>query len=375
MAGIYIHIPFCEKRCSYCDFYSTTSHGQKSRFIDALSKEIELRKDYLKGEKIETVYFGGGTPSLLDKDDFTWIFEKLDENFIIDENAEITLEANPDDLTVYYLEELRQLPFNRLSIGIQSFSDTDLVNINRRHTSNQAVEAVKNAQKFGFNNISIDLIYGLPAQSLEDWEKQIDTALSLGIQHISAYGLTYEEGTVLWKQRENGKINTVDDDTMIEMYRLLNKKTEERRFERYEISNFSLPDFHSKHNSSYWHQKPYLGLGPSAHSYDGDSRLWNISSLEKFIDSLSQNELLFEKEILSLNEKYNDFILVSLRTSKGLNVNKLEKEFGEELRNYCLENIKTFIETQKVDYSGGYLRLTLDGILISDHIFTQLIKV
>lgn len=375
MAGIYIHIPFCKKRCNYCDFYSTTSHKLKSNFISAAITEIELRKDYLNGEKIETIYFGGGTPSLLDKNNFSKLFDAIHRSFQIDPEAEITFEANPDDLTESYLNELKNLPFNRISIGIQSFDDKILEIINRRHTGAQAIEAVKNAQKTGFKNISIDLIYGLPYQTLTDWKKEVDTALSLNIQHISAYGLTYEEGTILSKLREAGKINAAEENLMIDMYHILNEKLNEKGFKRYEISNFALPNYRSRHNTSYWQQKPYLGIGPSAHSYNGESRQWNVNSLPDYIDSLSKNELLFEQEKLSLYEKYNDYLMVSLRTSDGLDINKLEQNFGAELKRYCLENIKTFIETEKVNYSGNILRLTTDGILISDLIFTQLIKI
>jgi len=272
MAGIYIHIPFCKQRCTYCDFYTEVAPQFIPVLIDSIIRELNIRKDYLGNSQVSTIYFGGGTPSILSNEQFLLIFDAIYKLFTVAENAEITFEANPDDLTPEFLASLHELPFNRISIGIQSFDDKDLKRINRRHTSKQAVEAVKNAQKAGFGNISIDLIYGLPFQTLEAWGNQLDMALSLQIQHISAYGLTYEEGTVLWKQRENGKIEVVDDLVMNEMYLLLLDKIKIKGFEAYEISNFALPGYQSRHNSAYWKQEPYLGIGPSAHSYDVVSR-------------------------------------------------------------------------------------------------------
>jgi oxygen-independent coproporphyrinogen-3 oxidase len=266
MAGIYIHIPFCKRRCTYCDFYTEVAPQFIPVFIDSLVRELNIRKDYLANSPINTIYFGGGTPSILNREQFSMIFETIYNLFTVAGDAEITFEANPDDLTSAYLESIRTLPFNRISIGVQSFDDSDLKRINRRHTSVQAINAVKNAQNAGFGNISIDLIYGLPYQTPEAWEKQLDIAFSLEIQHISAYGLTYEEGTALWKQRESGKTEPVDETTMNKMYLLLLKKVKSNGFEAYEISNFAQRGFRSRHNSSYWKQEPYLGIGPSAHT-------------------------------------------------------------------------------------------------------------
>ena len=375
MAGIYIHIPFCKQRCTYCDFYTEVAPQFIPVLIDSIIRELNIRKDYLGNSQVSTIYFGGGTPSILSNEQFLLIFDAIYKLFTVAENAEITFEANPDDLTPEFLASLHELPFNRISIGIQSFDDKDLKRINRRHTSKQAVEAVKNAQKAGFGNISIDLIYGLPFQTLEAWGNQLDMALSLQIQHISAYGLTYEEGTVLWKQRENGKIEVVDDLVMNEMYLLLLDKIKIKGFEAYEISNFALPGYQSRHNSAYWKQEPYLGIGPSAHSYDVVSRQWNIASITDYIKAINSNSVFYEREELSLNDRYNDFVMVSLRTSEGLDVKIMEKDFGHELAEYCLQNIKTFIDSEQVYYSDGKLRLTAEGIQISNLILIQLMKV
>ena len=375
MAGIYIHIPFCKQRCTYCDFYTEVAPQFIPVLIDSIVRELNIRKDYLQNSPISTIYFGGGTPSILSNEQFLLIFEAIYRLFTVAEDAEITFEANPDDLTPGFLASLQALPFNRISIGIQSFDDKDLKRINRRHTSKQAEEAVKNAQKAGFDNISIDLIYGLPFQTLKAWVDQLDRALSLNIQHISAYGLTYEEGTALWKQRENGEIEVVDDLVMNEMYLLLLDKIKTKDFEAYEISNFALPGYRSRHNSAYWKQEPYLGIGPSAHSYDIVSRQWNIASITDYIIAINSNTDFYEREELSLNDRYNDFVMVSLRTSEGLDVKIIERDFGPELAEYCLQNIKTFMDSEQVYYLDGKLRLTAEGIQISNLILIQLMKV
>ena len=375
MAGIYIHIPFCKQRCIYCDFYTEVAPQFIPTYIDSLIKELQFRKDYLNNAPIDTIYFGGGTPSILNFDQFKAIFDVIYKLFTIADHPEITFEANPDDLTLEFLTSMQALPFNRLSLGIQSFDDMDLKRINRRHTSMQAVKAVKDAQAAGFDNISIDLIYGLPFQTTTSWERQLDMALKLNIQHLSAYGLTYEEGTVLWKQREKGEIESVDEVEMNRMYLQLLDKVKEKGFEAYEISNSALPGFRSRHNSSYWKQEPYLGVGPSAHSYDLISRQWNVSSIKEYIKAIDTNSGLFEREILSLYDRYNDFVMVSLRTSDGLDFEYMRKEFGSELAEYCLINIKSFMDSEKVYNSDGKLRLSTKGIQISNLILIQLMKV
>lgn len=375
MAGIYIHIPFCKKRCTYCDFYTEVAPKLIPTLVDNIIKELEIRKDYLQNEPIHTIYFGGGTPSILKIDQFSKIFDVIYSTYPVDKDAEVTFEANPDDLTVEFFNSIHSLPFNRISIGIQSFNDEDLKRVNRRHSAKQAIEAVKNSQNAGFNNISIDLIYGLPLQTLADWEQQLNTALGLNVQHISAYGLTYEEGTALWKQREKGKVKPVDDDIMNEMYLLLVKKTKEKGFEAYEISNFATQGFRSRHNSSYWKQSAYLGIGPSAHSYDLNSRQWNVASITKYIEAIEHNTLLFEREELTLFDRYNDYVMVSLRTLEGIDLAFLEQTFGPELRKYCYENIKSFIDSNNVIFANDRLRLTDEGIMISNQILIQLMQV
>ena len=375
MAGIYIHIPFCKKRCTYCDFYTEVAPQLIPKLIDSIVKELSIRKDYLQDATIQTIYFGGGTPSILNHDQFFKIFEAIYNLFKVAEDAEITFEANPDDLSTNFLSSIQSLPFNRISIGIQSFDDSDLKRINRRHTSKQAIEAVRNVKNAGFKNISIDLIYGLPFQTQKTWEMQLETALSLGVQHISAYGLTYEEGTILWKQRENGDIISVDDETINKMYKLLVEKMKQNGFDAYEISNFALANFQSRHNTSYWKQEPYIGIGPSAHSYNLTTRQWNIASITEYINAIAENGSFFEKERLTLYDQYNDFVMVSLRTSEGINVQLLEDMFGLELKCYCLQNIKKYINNKRVDAIEGKLRLTSEGIQISNLILIDIMKV
>ncbi|HNZ61648.1 MAG: radical SAM family heme chaperone HemW [Paludibacteraceae bacterium] len=375
MAGIYIHIPFCSQRCSYCNFFSVVSINLLNEVIDAIIKEFSIRKDYLKNEPVQTIYFGGGTPSLLTIQQIEKLLNTIYKNFPVEKNAEITFEANPDDLTEKYLSDLKKTGINRLSIGIQSFDDNKLKILNRRHNAFQAVEAVRVAQRSGFNNISIDLIYGLPFQSLIEWENDLDKAFSLPIQHLSAYALTFEEKTLLLKQKEKKLIEPADEELMIKMYELLLNKSNQNGFDAYEISNFSLPEFYSRHNSSYWTQTPYLGIGPSAHSFNGFSRQWNVASIHKYIEGIMKNNSFFEQEILSLQDRYNEYVLLGLRTKNGINIVELEQNFGIELKNFCLENIKTFIDNEKVYRYGSFLRLTTAGKLISDTIIAQLMMV
>jgi len=375
MAGIYIHIPFCIQRCSYCNFFSVVSINLVNEVINAIIKELSIRKDYLKNEPVQTIYFGGGTPSLLTIQQIEKLLNTVYTNFPVEQNAEITFEANPDDLTKNYLFDLKEVGINRLSIGIQSFDDDKLKILNRRHNATQAHEAVREAQKAGFSNISIDLIYGLPFQSLDEWETDLDKAFSLSIQHLSAYGLTFEEKTLLSKQKEKKIIEPADEELMIEMYELLLEESSKKGFDAYEISNFSLPGFYSRHNSSYWNQTPYLGVGPSAHSYNGISRQWNVAAIQKYTEGILKNSSFYEQEILSLEDRYNEYVLLGLRTKNGINIDALEQNFGTELKDFCLENIKTFIDNEKAYRCGSFLRLNTKGKLISDTIIAQLMKV
>ena len=375
MSGIYFHIPFCIKKCSYCDFYSKNELSIVDWLVKAEIQELKLRSNYLDNEIVDSIYFGGGTPSLLNIKNIQELINCVRSEYLVSDKCEITFEANPDDLTPEYLTSIKKLPFNRISIGIQSFDDEDLKRINRRHTGEEAITAVRNAQSAGFNNLSIDLIYGLPFQTLEAWENQLDIALSLNVQHISSYGLTYEEGTALWKQREKGKVTNVDDEVMNAMYLLLLERVKQKGFEAYEVSNFALVGRRSRHNTSYWKQEPYLGIGPSAHSYDLVSRQWNVSSIKDYIKAFEIIGDFFEREELTLFDRYNDFVMVSLRTSDGLDKATMKNEFGLELAEYCLRNVQSFIQNGKVSDSNGKLRLTPDGIMISNIILIELMKV
>lgn len=376
MAGIYIHIPFCKQRCTYCDFYKETgsSNNQIDTFVEALIQEIQLRKSYLSGDDISTVYFGGGTPSVLNLNQFKKIFNEIYNCFNVADDAEITMEANPDDLTEVYLKTLSPLPFNRLSIGIQSFNDAHLKKINRRHDAQQAKDAVINARKHGFKNISIDLIYALPGQTIDDWKYQLEEAFKLNVEHISAYGLTYEEGTALWKKRNKGLVKVTEDEVTLQMFDYMRLQMSEKGFESYEISNYAKPGFRSRHNSAYWQFVPYLGLGPSAHSFDGKSRQWNISSIQKYIEGISILKPLFEKEVLSEQDFYNDYIMVSLRTSNGINLINLKNRFGEVLLDYCLQNADNQIKYGNLILNNNRLFLSGAGVHIANQVIVELMK-
>jgi len=372
MSGIYIHIPFCKQACHYCDFHFSTSSKNKDAFISALKKEISLQKNYLDNEIISTIYFGGGTPSLLKYDDLMVIVDELHKFHIIDEKAEITLEANPDDLTIRQIKELQKTPINRLSIGIQSFYDEELKWMNRAHNSKQATESVKIAQGEGFENISIDLIYGIPSLTNDKWTKNIDLAISLNIQHISAYCLTIEPRTALADFIKKGKAKNIDETQGSEHFKLLMDKLSDSNFLQYEISNFCKEGFVSKHNSSYWQRKNYLGLGPSAHSYNGKSRQWNVSNNIKYIQSLEINQLQFEKETLSIADNYNEYIMTSLRTMWGCDLNFIKNNFSEEFMLHAIKEVQQYIYSDAVVNTNNILTLTQKGKLLADKIASDL---
>ena len=374
MASIYFHIPFCKQKCSYCDFYSQIAPQYIDSYIDAMIAELYLRKDYLPtNEKISSIYFGGGTPSLLSGKQFEKIFDAVNQVFITDKNAEITFEANPDDLSEIFFKEIENLPFNRLSIGIQSFNDKFLRKINRRHTAQQAVESIQRAKEHNFTNISIDLIFGLPNQTFSEWKADVKKILSLDIQHISAYCLTYEEGTQLFESRSAGQILETSEDILNKMYLFLIQSAEKQGFEHYEISNFAKNGFRAKHNSSYWNYGKYLGIGAAAHSFDGENRRWNIPSIEKYIAAIASNKPFFEQEILSRKDKYNEYIMLSLRTAEGVDYEFIRKNFQEEYENYFFNNIQKFIATKKIilTENNRYV-LTKEGILISNSVISEL---
>lgn len=375
MAGIYLHIPFCKKRCIYCDFFSTTCKEQKTAYIRALCHELTDRKDYLKGEPIETIYLGGGTPSQLAKEDFEAIFSHIYKVYKVTPNAEITLEANPDDLTSEYISMLRTFPFNRISMGIQTFQETTLKQLQRRHTADQAIRAFQGCRTAGFQNISIDLMYGLPGETLTSWKKDLKQALSLHPEHISAYHLIYEEGTPLWKLREQHKVEEADEDLSVSLFGTLIDELTTAGYEHYEISNFCRPDKYSRHNTSYWRGIPYLGCGPSAHSFNGTTREWNVSSIDLYIKGIEGNRRDFETESLNQTTRYNEFIITTIRTVWGTPIEKLKQEFGNELWEYCRKMSAPYLENGKLEVHEGALRLTREGIFISDSIMSDLLWV
>ncbi|MFT4073713.1 MAG: radical SAM family heme chaperone HemW [Dysgonamonadaceae bacterium] len=374
MAGIYIHVPFCKTRCIYCDFYSNTGLIHKP-YLNALYHEIDLRRDYLQGEAIETIYLGGGTPSQLDVASIQQILEHIFKVFDVRENAEITLEANPDDMTPSYISHLSALPVNRLSMGVQSFDDQALKFLKRRHSGEQASDVVKRCQDNGFDNLSIDLMYGLPNQSLHDFEENIQKAIHLDVQHISAYHLIYEKGTKLFRMLEKEEVRPVDEELSVDMFRLLINTLTQAGFEHYEISNFARNGKYSKHNTSYWQGISYLGLGPSAHSYNGKSRQWNIASLNRYVASLKTGVLNAEIEPETPEIRYNETILTGLRTKWGVNLSRLENEFGKEFLDYCLRNADKYLKNNLLVCDSNYLKLTLDGIFVSDGVMSDLMWV
>lgn len=375
MAGIYIHIPFCKTRCIYCDFYSTTRSELKERYVNALCGELAMRSDYLQGEAIETIYFGGGTPSQLSARDFEQIFAAIEHNFGMQHCREITLEANPDDLTEEYLQSLSLLPFNRISMGVQTFDDATLTLLKRRHNAKQAIRAVEACRKAGFRNISIDLIYGLPGETFERWEYDLQQAISLNVEHISAYHLIYEEGTPIYIMCKNHQVDEVDEESSVGFFSLLIDRLAEAGYEHYEISNFCRDGKYSQHNTSYWQGIKYLGCGPSAHSFDGESREWNIASIDDYLQGIDNNHRLFEAEQRNGCTRYNEFIITSLRTIWGIQLNRLEQEFGSEFHQYCLRMAHEHLVNGKLEYRNGALCLTRKGIFVSDGIMSDLLWV
>ena len=375
MAGIYIHIPFCKRRCIYCDFFPTTRSEEKSTYVHALCQELEMRKDYLEGEEIETIYLGGGTPSQLSEDELKEISTYIYKVYSVSPDAEITLEANPDDLTPEYVAMLRQLPINRISMGIQTFQEETLKLLHRRHTAQQAIEAFKRCREAGFQNISIDLMYGLPGETLDTWKEDLEQAIALHPEHISAYHLIYEEGTILWKLREQRQVEEADEDLSLTLFSTLINELTTAGYQHYEISNFCLPGLHSRHNSSYWTGKKYLGCGPSAHSFNGNSRQWNVASLEKYIRGIQEGKPDFEIEELDLYTRYNDFVITSIRTCWGMSLSRLRSEYGEELYRYCLRMAKPHLNEGVLEISEDVLKLTRKGIFISDGIMSDLLYV
>jgi len=373
MAGIYIHIPFCRQACNYCNFHFSTSLKLKDELLAALHKEIELQKDYLSGESIETVYIGGGTPSLLPVSDIQKLFDSILENFKIDTLKEFTLEANPDDLTKAYLQELRTTNIDRFSIGVQSFRDADLRYMNRAHNAQQADYAIKAAQDAGFTNLSIDLIYGVPGLSDKDWTNNLAKIKELDIPHFSSYALTVEEGTALHHNIRTKKTAPVNAEQAATQFEILAEQADLMGYEQYEISNLAKPGHRAIHNTNYWLGKPYLGLGPSAHSFDGNTRRWNIANNALYIKSLLlENKLTYEEEILTKEQQLNEYIMTSLRTSWGCDLSHITTKWGSDYVTQIMKDAQQFIEQDKMVLKDNHLLLNIKGKLWADRIAGEL---
>ncbi len=372
MAGIYLHIPYCKKACHYCNFHFSTSLQTKNEFVPALLKEISLRKDFLHQEKIETIYFGGGTPSLLDFVELKDILEKIRENFDVTPGAEFTLEANPDDITAEKIKEWVSLGINRLSIGIQSFYEEDLLWMNRAHNAKQAEDCIRIAQQEGIFNLTIDLIYGTPGLTNEKWIANLEKVKQLGVQHVSCYALTVEPKTALDLMIRKGKKEDVVPETQAEQFMMLMEWAAENGFEHYEISNFAKPGFRSRHNSAYWSGAKYLGLGPSAHSFDGKSRQWNVSNNALYIKSIEGGVLPIEEEQLTETQQLNEYIMTSLRTIEGLNLELIREKFGVQLSEQVHKESERYLSTGKLQLVDEKLVLTREGKLFADGIAADL---
>lgn len=372
MTGLYIHIPFCATRCSYCDFYSQTNSALRSEYIQALIAEMSIRRTEVT-DTIGTLYFGGGTPSLLSPQEIGRIIEQVYKLFSFSSDVEITLEANPDDLNTGYVQELRTLPINRISMGAQSFHDEDLHFLNRRHNARQVYEAVDTCRKAGLTNLSIDLIYGLPRQTPARWQENISAVLALSPPHLSAYHLIYEEGTPLTRLLHAGKVREVNEEVSLEFFRMLREQLTRAGYEHYEISNFARAGYHSRHNSSYWQDTPYLGLGPSAHSFDGRrTRRCNPSDIRRYIVSMAAGKPLFTEEILTDNDRYNEVIMTRLRTARGLSPDQVGYLFGKESAERCIRTAAPFIRDGLLhEETDGRIRLTEKGIFLSDRIISE----
>ncbi|MCX6325576.1 MAG: radical SAM family heme chaperone HemW [Bacteroidia bacterium] len=371
MAGIYIHTPFCKKLCFYCDFYHIISSDDNSAFVDALLKEALLRKNYLGTETVTTIYFGGGTPSVFSITELDTILNHINKLFRVEGNCEITIELNPDDVNSDYLRGLKKLNINRISLGIQSWRDSDLKMLNRRHDSAQATMALRETFKAGFENVTIDLIYGIPGMSQKEWASNLDFSFSFDIKHLSAYHLTIEPGTVFGKMLEKGLIAEIDEEESNSLFNILIEKAESAGFIHYEISNFGKPSYFSIHNSNYWKQIIYLGLGPSAHSFNGYSRQWNICDLKGYIKSVNTGKSFFESEKLDSKARFNEYIMTSLRTMWGIDLEYIERTFEKEGYDYVVNLAGKFRDYGLMKHDKNTLVLTNQGKMISDNIISE----
>ncbi|PLX10763.1 MAG: coproporphyrinogen III oxidase [Marinilabiliales bacterium] len=373
MSAIYIHVPFCKSKCSYCSFYSVDKSENIEPWAKAVISEADIRKTYLTDKNVHSVYFGGGTPSYIPVVLIEEIMSFLGKKYSFNPGIECTIEANPDDISIEWLKKVKQAGFNRLSVGIQSFIDNELLLMNRRHNANQAIDSVKKARSVGFENVSIDLIYGIPGSSIKSWNENLNKVLSLQVDHISAYCLSVDEGTSFYTKLKDGSMELVDDELQIEQYRLLNQVLTDNGFCHYEISNFAKPGHKSLHNSSYWNQTQYLGLGPSAHSFNGFTRDWNCSNISKYIEGIQNNSNFSQREELSISDKLNDYILTSLRTKNGFDLQYSETNFGSQYTKRLISKFDACIQKGWMKDCYGFYVMTLDGWLLSDAILQDLI--
>lgn len=373
MAGIYIHIPFCKQKCHYCNFYSTVSLAYRQDYISALTREIKSRQKYLAHEVVNTIYFGGGTPSMFSSDEISYIINLIDFRFNVASDAEITLEANPDDLDKNKLNDIKNYTsVNRISIGVQSFFDDDLQYLNRVHSSKQAQNSIENALKLGFDNITIDLIYGIPNLSNSKWKENLKIFFDYKIPHLSSYSLTVEPKTALDLLIKKKKLENIVESESIDHFKILIEETEKQNFINYEISNFALEGHYSKHNSIYWLGGHYLGLGPSAHSYNGKSRQWNVMNIKKYCEEKQIKNIIDEKEYLSKDQMYNEYVLTSLRTSWGCDIEHIKNAFGEKYSQHFITNITKTIKENNATRNGNIFTLTNSGKLFADGIASSL---
>lgn len=371
MAGVYIHIPYCKKLCFYCDFYHVITPENRSRYIDALLKEISMRHEYLGTDSVSTIYIGGGTPSVLSVNEVSVILNEIHRSFPVDDQCETTIELNPDDITLQYMKGLKDLGINRISLGVQSWRDSDLKLLNRRHDASTAEEALKYIFHAGFENITVDLIYGIPGMSIDDWKDNLDKTFTFDIKHLSAYHLTIEKGTVFGKMLEKGQIQEIDEEQSVSLFNLLIEKAEEAGFIHYEISNFGKPGFFSLHNSNYWKQVKYAGFGPSAHSFNGYSRQWNLSDVRAYMKFVNSGKTFFEKEELDVKTRFNEYIMTSLRTMWGIDLDFVEKVFEKEGYDYVINLSGKFIGYGLMKREKNSLVLSNQGKMISDNIISE----
>lgn len=372
MAGIYVHIPFCKKACTYCDFHFSTSMRNADEMVEAICKELLFKKERLKNQSIGSIYFGGGTPSVLSAKALSRIFTTIYQHYDVSSSAEITLEANPDDLNKANLMALKSLSLNRFSIGVQSFFEEDLLWMNRAHTASEAIDSIKRSQDFGYENLSIDLIYGYPLLSDEKWDSNIQTLIELQTPHISAYSLTVEPNTALSHAIKVGKHKPINDDQSAAQFSHLNRRLTTQGFEQYEISNYALPDKYAVHNTNYWRGVPYLGIGPSAHGFDGENRYHNLANNALYLKELAQNKLPETIEILSLSDQINELIMTSLRTQWGLDLKMIETRFGKTLAQKISKEAEVFQKKQQLKRLDDLITLTPEGKLFADGIASSL---